>query len=231
MNSKTLLILGSLIFGLSSPAHAQAKQENQTEQAKIVTMEEIKNIPETFWESGFVLNGCKIEFPCKLIDLMQAGDYKSSARDTTIPPTGENEYWSVTLTNGKGEEINVSVFNPTARELDEADCIVNSVSIGSYSDNRHIVPDFAVFGLTSKVAIREEVVETVEKYCGAPAYVVECPDWDLYQFYDKKPTEANPAHWSNIKIEITISKMDSIYNERMIGFEFKHAGDFYRRQK
>lgn len=231
MNSKTLLILGAVIFGLNSPANAQAKRENQTGQAKIVTMEDIKNIPKRFWESGFVLNGRKIEFPCKLLDLMQAGNYKSSARDTTIPPTGGNEYWSVTLTNGKGEEINVSVFNPTAQEQDEADCIVNSISIGSYSDNRHIVPDFAVFGLTSKVATREEVVKTVEKYCGVPAYVVECPDWDLYQFYDKKPTEANPAHWSNIEIEITISNMDSIYNERIIGFEFKHAGDFYRRQK
>ncbi len=32
---------------------------------------------EAFWESGFVLNGCKIEFPCKLIDLMQTSNYKS----------------------------------------------------------------------------------------------------------------------------------------------------------
>lgn len=232
MNSKTLLILGSLIFGLSSSADAQAKRENLTGQAKkIVTMEDIKNIPQEFWRSGFVLNGCKITFPCKLIDLMRAGDYKSSARDTTIPPTGENEFWSATLTNGRGEKIEVSLFNPTAQKLDEADCIVNSISITPRGDNWHNISDFAIFGLTSKAATREEVVETLEKYCGAPAQVIDLPLIDYYEFYDTKPSETNPPHYSNIKISITISKMDSIYKERMIGFEFKHAGDFYRRQQ
>lgn len=232
MNSKTLLILGLLIFGLGSSANAQAKRENQTGQTKkIVTMEDIKNIPEEFWKSGFILNGCKITFPCKLIDLMQAGNYKSRAGVSTIPPTAEDEYWGTTVKNGKGETINATLFNPTAQALPEIDCIVNSISITPRSDNWHNISDFVIFGLTSKTATREEVVETVEKYCGAPAQVIDLPMIDYYEFYDKKPSETNPPHYSNIKISITISRMDSIYNERMIGFEFKHAGDFYRRQK
>lgn len=231
MNSKTLLILGSLIFGLSGPANGQANRENQTQQAKeIVTMEEIKNVPEEFWRSGFVLNGCQISFPCKLIDLMQAGDYKSSTANSQIPPTGENEVWAVILTNGNGEKIEVSIFNPTAQKLDETDCIVNSICITPRSDNWHMISDFAIFGLKSKAATREEVVETLEKYCGAPAQVIDIPMVDYYEFYDTKPSETNPPHYDNIKIGITISKMDSIYKERMIGFEFKHAGDFYRKQ-
>lgn len=108
---------------------------------------------------------------------------------------------------------------------------MNSISITPRSDNWHNISDFAVFGLASKIATREEVVETVGKYCGAPAQVIDFPIIDYYDFYDKKPSETNPPHYGNIKISITISKMDSIYNERMIGFEFKHAGDFYRRQK
>ena len=175
------------------------------------------------------LNGCKIEFPCKLIDLMQTSNYKSGSVNTKIPPTGENEFWAVTLTNGKGERIEATLFNPTAQELDEADCLVNSISIGPRSDNWHNISDFAVFGLKSKTATREEVVQAIEKYCGAPAYVIETPNADYYQFYDKKPTVANPAHWTNIKIEITISKMKDTYNEKMIGFDFQHAGDFYRK--
>lgn len=231
MNSKTLLILGSLIFGLSGPANGQAKRENQTQQAKkIVTMEEIKNMPEEFWKSGFVLNGCKITFPCKLIDLMQARDYKSTTTNSQIPPTGENEFWSVILTNGNGEKIEVSIFNPTAQALPETDCIVNSIGITPRSDNWHMISDFAIFGLISKVATREEVVETLEKYCGAPAQVIDIPTIDYYEFYDTKPSETNPPHYDNIKISITISKMDSIYKERMIGFDFKHVGEFYRKQ-
>lgn len=118
------------------------------------------------------------------------------------------------------------IFNPTAQALPETDCIVNSISITPRSDNWHNISDFAVFGLASKIATREEVVETVGKYCGAPAQVIDLPIIDYYDFYDKKPSETNPPHYGNIKISITISKMDSIYNERMIGFEFKHAGDF-----
>ena len=87
----------------------------------VIAQTDIVNIPEAFWESGFVLNGCKIEFPCKLIDLMQTSNYKSGSVNTKIPPTGENEFWAVTLTNGKGERIEATLFNPTAQELDEAD--------------------------------------------------------------------------------------------------------------
>ena len=179
----------------------------------VIAQTDIVNIPEAFWESGFVLNS----------------NYKSGSVNTKIPPTGENEFWAVTLTNGKGERIEATLFNPTAQELDEADCLVNSISIGPRSDNWHNISDFAVFGLKSKTATREEVVQAIEKYCGAPAYVIETPNADYYQFYDKKPTVANPAHWTNIKIEITISKMKDTYNEKMIGFDFQHAGDFYRK--
>ena len=214
MYKKALLMLGLLSLG---PGDA------------VIAQTDIVNIPEAFWESGFVLNGCKIEFPSKLIDLMQTSNYKSGSVNTKIPPTGENEFWAVTLTNGKGERIEATLFNPTAQELDEADCLVNSISIGPRSDNWHNISDFAVFGLKSKTATREEVVQAIEKYCGAPAYVIETPNADYYQFYDKKPTVANPAHWTNIKIEITISKMKDTYNEKMIGFDFQHAGDFYRK--
>ena len=167
MYKKALLMLGLLSLG---PGDA------------VIAQTDIVNIPEAFWESGFVLNGCKIEFPCKLIDLMQTSNYKSGSVNTKIPPTGENEFWAVTLTNGKGERIEATLFNPTAQELDEADCLVNSISIGPRSDNWHNISDFAVFGLKSKTATREEVVQAIEKYCGAPAYVIETPNADYYQF-------------------------------------------------
>ena len=232
MNIKILLMLVLLIFSPFNGIEAQIKQKTHAESPKKrLTMEAIKNIPEEFWKSGFVLNGCKITFPCKLIDLMQAGNYKSRAGVAMIPPTAKDEYWGTTVKNEKGEIINAVIFNPTAQALPETDCIVNSISITPQSDNWHNISDFAVFGLASKIATREEVVETVGKYCGAPAQVIDLPIIDYYDFYDKKPSETNPPHYGNIKISITISKMDSIYNERMIGFEFKHAGDFYRRQK
>ena len=53
MYKKALLMLGLLSLG---PGDA------------VIAQTDIVNIPEAFWESGFVLNGCKIEFPCKLID-------------------------------------------------------------------------------------------------------------------------------------------------------------------
>lgn len=230
MNIKILLMLVLLIFSSFNGIEAQIKQKTHAESPKKrLTMEAIKNIPEEFWKSGFVLNGCKITFPCKLIDLMQAGNYKSCAGVAMIPPTAKDEYWATTVKNEKGEIINAEIFNPTAQALPETDCIVNSISITPRSDNWHNISDFAVFGLASKIATREEVVETVGKYCGAPAQVIDFPIIDYYDFYDKKPSETNPPHYGNIKISITISKMDSIYNERMIGFEFEHAGDFYRR--
>lgn len=89
MYKKALLMLGLLSLG---PGDA------------VIAQTDIVNIPEAFWESGFVLNGCKIEFPCKLIDLMQTSNYKSGSVNTKIPPTGENEFWAVTLTNGEGRE-------------------------------------------------------------------------------------------------------------------------------
>ena len=81
MYKKALLMLGLLSLG---PGDA------------VIAQTDIVNIPEAFWESVFVLNGCKIEFPCKLIDLMQPSNYKSGSVNTKIPPTGENEFWAVT---------------------------------------------------------------------------------------------------------------------------------------
>lgn len=225
MDKKIFLVLAMTIF---CTFHGSATRTGASPDSKRLAQDEIATLPEEFWKAGFVLNGCKVQFPCKLIDLMQAGDYTSSARDKMIPPTGENEYWSANLTNAEGEKIDVALFNPTTQKLHEADCPVNSIRIGSHSDGRYIVPDFAVFGLISKEATREEMIEAVGKYCGAPAYIVECPNWDLYQFYDKKPTKENPADWSNIKIEIMISKTEGACYDKMVGFEFNHVGKFYR---
>lgn len=87
-----------LIFSLFNGIEAQIKQKTHAESPKKrLTMEAIKNIPEEFWKSGFVLNGCKITFPCKLIDLMQAGNYKSCAGVAMIPPTAKDEYWATTV--------------------------------------------------------------------------------------------------------------------------------------
>lgn len=200
MNIKILLMLVLLIFSPFNGIEAQIKQKTHAESPKKrLTMEAIKNIPEEFWKSGFVLNGCKITFPCKLIDLMQAGNYKSRAGVAMIPPTAKDEYWGTTVKNEKGEIINAVIFNPTAQALPETDCIVNSISITPRSDNWHNISDFAVFGLASKIATREEVVETVGKYCGAPAQVIDLPIIDYYDFYDKKPSETNPPHYGNIK--------------------------------
>ena len=76
MNIKILLMLVLLIFSPFNGIEAQIKQKTHAESPKKrLTMEAIKNIPEEFWKSGFVLNGCKITFPCKLIDMIQAGNY------------------------------------------------------------------------------------------------------------------------------------------------------------
>lgn len=116
-----------MIFSPFNGIEAQIKQKTHAESPKKrLTMEAIKNIPEEFWKSGFVLNGCKITFPCKLIDLMQAGNYKSRAGVAMIPPTAKDEYWGTTVKNEKGEIINAVIFNPTAQALPETDCIVNS---------------------------------------------------------------------------------------------------------
>ena len=87
---------------------------------------------------------------------MQAGNYKSRAGVAMIPPTAKDEYWGTTVKNEKGEIINAVIFNPTAQALPETDCIVNSISITPRSDNWHNISDFAVFGLASKIATRQE---------------------------------------------------------------------------
>lgn len=140
-----------LIFSSFNGIEAQIKQKTHAESPKKrLTMEAIKNIPEEFWKSGFVLNGCKITFPCKLIDLMQAGNYKSCAGVAMIPPTAKDEYWATTVKNEKGEIINAEIFNPTAQALPETDCIVNSISITPRSDNWHNISDFAVLDWQAK---------------------------------------------------------------------------------
>lgn len=57
MNIKILLMLVLLIFSSFNGIEAQIKQKTHAESPKKrLTMEAIKNIPEEFWKSGFVLN-------------------------------------------------------------------------------------------------------------------------------------------------------------------------------
>ena len=93
-----------LIFSSFNGIEAQIKQKTHAESPKAPYHGSYKNIPEEFWKSGFVLNGCKITFPCKLIDLMQAGNYKSCAGVAMIPPTAKDEYWATTDGKTKREK-------------------------------------------------------------------------------------------------------------------------------
>ena len=78
---------------------------------------------------------------------------------------GAPQYFSIAWTTSS--RVAVLLFKPkTAQELDEADCLVNSISIGPRSDNWHNISDFAVFGLKSKTATREEDFELLRRTKG-----------------------------------------------------------------